>query len=236
MISILTPSRGRPEGLHKLFQSINETMSGKIKVELLIGLDEDDPLISSYLYTITGMRKKAHEKLTVNFQLDHRKMLARIWNDLAAKAENDWMTVGNDDMIFKTKDWDLTLEKYIEKSHPFNLYFFDDGLQHGNHCAFPIISKDWVKALGYFFPEIFHHNYVDTWIFDIAQRAKAWTYISEVKNQHLHYSLNLHPYDETYRQGNNYNEDDRVMYLSHMKEREAAAKIIELKIEQWIKN
>ena len=232
-ISILTPSRGRPQGLNEFFKSVNETISGQNKILFIIGLDQDDPLLQTYLFTIEGMTKKAHPEIEIITKIDKRHLLARIWNNLAKEGKG-WLTVGNDDYVYLTPGWDVILESYISNiNHPYHLFFFDDGLQHGNHCAFPIVSKEWVNALGYFFPEIFHHNYVDTWVFDIAQRLNVWKYIPEVKNQHLHHSINLHSFDKTYKEGNTNNEDDRVMYLSHTKEREAEVEKIKSKIEQW---
>lgn len=49
MISILLPSRGRPDNIVRLANSIFETASDPSEIEIIVRLDEDDPMLEEYM-------------------------------------------------------------------------------------------------------------------------------------------------------------------------------------------
>jgi len=65
---------------------------------------------------------------------------------------------------------------------------FNDGINFERHCAFPIVSRVWYKALGYFTPEIFGPYYATTWIEDIARLINRLYYIPDVLVEHPNYA------------------------------------------------
>jgi hypothetical protein len=230
--AILTPSRGRTAGLKRFFDSINKTVSGLHEIDLIIGIDRDDPERSKYIKLLSEMRKEAVDKFHIIMIEDDRKPLAKIWNSLIRYSKADWFTCGNDDEQYLTPKWDdIFYHKSLER-HPYHLYWFDDGLQHSNHCAFPILSKDWIKAVGYFFPEIFIHNYVDTWVYDIACKLKVSIYIPEVLHQHLHHSIGMSEYDTTYAEGmaGDSNTKDMQVFIRTESERNKVVELLKSKI------
>lgn len=233
-IAILTPSRSRPEGLYNLFDSVNKTMSGNHSIDFIVGTDKDDPEILSYANVLDVMHKEAHKKMRIVMLKAERQPLAKIWNSLVICSCADWFTCGNDDEIYITQGWDEILYQRVKDSHPYHLYWFDDGLQHGNHCAFPIVSREWINTLGYFFPEIFIHNYVDTWVFDIACKLNVMRYIPEVQHQHLHHSIGMSKVDQTYLDGmaNDANTKDQEMFIRTETIRNNAVELIKSKICQ----
>lgn len=228
-LAILTPSRMRPEGLYKFFESINKTISGEHGIDLVIGIDNDDPLKQEYRALLKKMKSESVNKLHVVMAENDRKLLAQTWNSLIKYSSADWFTCGNDDEIYITPLWDKILFNRIS-GHPYKLYWFDDGLQHGNHCAFPILSKEWIKTVGYYFPECFHHNYVDTWVFDIATKLRVTNYIPEVKHLHLHYSIGLNQLDQTYKDGMTQNEQDKQLFYQTESQRNEIVEILKQKI------
>jgi hypothetical protein len=232
-ISILTPSRGRPEGLYRLFKSMNETVT--CKVDLVIGIDMDDPKKPEYENLLIRMRQESVKNLRVVMIADERKPLCAIWNYLLRLTQGDWIMCGNDDFIFQTKGWDKILEEKTKGKHPYFMYYFDDGIQGANHGAFPILSKEWIETVGYYFPEIFIHNYPDTWVNDIALKLGVRIYIPEVKTKHLHYSEGLSEYDQTYQDGmkDNSNEKDKALFIQTEPERIGLTSLLKDKIKLW---
>jgi hypothetical protein len=230
-LAILTPSRGRTEGLYRFFKSINDTISGVHSIDLIIRIDNDDP--ADYENMFLKIYKEARSCLSVKLLINNRERLAVIWNSMISHTDADWFVCGNDDEIYETPEWDVIFfNKVSQYPHPYHMFWFDDGLQHGNHAAFPIVSKEWIAALGYYFPEIFIHNYVDNWVLDIAYRLGTAVYIPEVKHQHMHYSLNLSAYDKTYADGqaNDSNGTDRALYINTELERIKCVNILKQKI------
>jgi hypothetical protein len=239
--AILTPSRQRPKELYRFFDSVNSTMSNNNMIFFFVGIDNDDPSLKDYYDVIHRMQSEKKSMMIVTVIEDIRKTTARIWNDLVRLKSwpdsPDYFIMGNDDLVYKTNDWDQILAENIDHSdHPFYLYWFDDGINGEKHCAFPIVSKYWVGATGYFVPEMFHYFYSDTWTFDIAVRAGVCKYIPSVLTQHLHFSLGKHiPYDETYshnRKGNN-NAEDAKTFEETIQMRVKIAESIKLRIHTW---
>ncbi len=64
----------------------------------------------------------------------------------------DVIIMGNDDLIYRTPEWDNILIKELSTIKD-DIYcaWFDDGINGEKHCAFPIISRKWVETLGYCF-------------------------------------------------------------------------------------
>ena len=168
MITILCPTRGRPDLAKSMEISVHETTQDRVKV--LFYIDHDDP------------SKYNVEK----FLVGKRPQLSEHWNMLYKLSKGDPIIMANDDVIFITKDWDLILnEKLTNYKDDIYCAWFDDGFNGEKHCAFPIISRKWINTLGYLTSGLFKTLYNDTWIFDIAKQLKRCCYIPEVKIKHI---------------------------------------------------
>ena len=242
-IAILTPTRQRPDGMDRLIRSVNETMSDQNEISMFIGIDKDDLDKRHYYDMIHGWQLSKKSNMTIILIEDVRRTTAKIWNDLVRirSWENspDYFIMGNDDVVYKTHGWDIILtEKIKDQDHPFYLYWFNDNINGEKHCAFPIVSKYWIDATGYFVPELFRYFYSDTWTYDIAKRADVCKYIPDVLTEHLHFTVGKHVvYDETYkfnRQGNA-SEEDAKTFKETEPMRESIAKEIKRRIEVWNK-
>lgn len=192
-IAILTPSRQRPEMLFNLFQSVNQMSSNKIGIDFFIGLDRDDPNIQTYYDYIYNMHSQRKSNIDVIAYIDQLPTIGCIWNALSRmrpwEQTADFMIMGNDDQVFKTDQWDIKLiDNLTGLDHPFYVSWVNDGINGKDHCAFPIVSKLWVSALGHFMPEIFNFFYHDTWVFDIGQKADVLNYIPDILVDHMHFS------------------------------------------------
>jgi hypothetical protein len=232
-IALLTPSRGRTEGLYRFFKSINDTISESNFIDLIIGIDRDDPQNGNYVELLTQMRNESKSNLNIVMIEDNRKPLCKLWNSLIRYSSADWFMCGNDDFVFDTDKWDEILNLKIKNlPHPYHLLFFDDGIQGSNHGAFPILSKEWIKEVGYYFPEIFIHNYPDTWVNEIAVKLGTRVFIPEIKGTHLHYSEGLSEYDQTYKDGmtDNSNEKDKLLFIQTEGERNKIVATLKKKI------
>ena len=72
MISILLPSRGRPDNIVRLANSIFETASNPSEIEIIVRLDEDDPKLEQYMDN--------PPKQTTYFT-GPRVVLSELWNE-----------------------------------------------------------------------------------------------------------------------------------------------------------
>jgi len=234
-IGILTPTRGRPEGLYRLWQSVVNTMSGENQIDFVFGADLDDPMLNQYMETYCKIGYSGRNPLNV-FVTSERMPLAKLWNSLLNYSQADWFLCGNDDFVFKSGYWDkILVERIQSKIHPYWMFYFDDGIQGVNHGAFPILSKEWIATVGYYFPEHFIHNYPDTWVNDIALKAGVREYIPEIKTEHLHHSEGKSEFDQTYADGmaGDSNGHDQRRFVLMEKERGKIAEKIRCQLQAY---
>lgn len=194
MISILCPSRGRPDLLQRMLDSMSKTAGSRENYEVLIYLDQDDPTRRKYL---DGAIEAD------SYTIGNAKTVGRAWNVLAAESRGDYLMMGNDDHVYITPQWDrLILDVISERSQSDSVFvaWVDDVTGKAQkRCAFPIVSRKWYNALGYFTPERFKFFYHDTWIWDIGKRLNRTLFIPEVLIEHRHFTISKAEYDDTYR-------------------------------------
>lgn len=241
-IAILVPSRERPENIINLFKSVDQSISGNYGIDFLIGLDRDDPTIEQYYNKIYLMSITRNPLIDVIPYIDQLPTIGVIWNALSRirpwEQTADLFIMGNDDQLFKTQNWDkILVDSIITKDHPFYMSWFNDGINYNKHCAFPIVSKLWVAALGHFTPEIFQFFYHDTWVYDIAKRAKVLNYIGEVLVDHMHHSrADGYRADKTTQRAreNNSNQVDKTIWEKSESTRVAIADELQKKINEYL--
>ena len=195
MISILTPSRGRPKRYERFAESVMSNADGE--VELLTYVDSDDPTCTEYPKDVYVGPKQPS--------------VGCCWNYLAEVADGDVLIMGNDDLVYRTEGWDtILLDQLSGFSDKIYCAYFNDGINGKKHCAFPIISRKWFETVGRFVPECFRFFCHDTWVMDVARKIDRLHYIPEVFIEHEHFTNKKAPKDKTYtmNRGNNTSRHD----------------------------
>lgn len=185
MVSILVPSRGRPDNLRRLYNSLLQTTGGEW--ELLVRLDDDDPTRGEY-------DQPPHQANVTA----PRGLMSQLWNDLIPYALGDIFMLGGDDITFNTPGWD----GLIRDAFP------EDGiaLVHGNDLSpnsatiatHPFVSRLWVETLGYLAPPYFASDYNDLWLTEVANDLGRHFYIPEVVTEHHHPAFGKAEFDATH--------------------------------------
>jgi hypothetical protein len=166
MISILCPSRGRPEMAAKMVNTALKLAGGPL--EILIYINDDDPKIKQYFDLIPQQF----------LQVGPDRSPVYSWNKLAQQARYDLLFLMGDDAWFETENWVPKFAKIFDQ-YPDKIAFvypsldgypWQKGVLTADHCPHFIVHKNWVRALGYFVPPHFWHWYVDTWYRDVAKR------------------------------------------------------------------
>jgi len=177
MISILCPSRGRPQLAKKMVDTALSLAGAPI--EILIYLNDDDPELDNYRalidnqYLIVGPDRSP----------------AYSWNRLAEVARYDLLFLMGDDAWFETDNWALKISAVFDQYPDKIVFAFPsvDGLEWRggqltkDHCPHFVVHKNWVRVLGYFVPPQFWHWYIDTWFRDIAKAIGRFRSIDDVK-------------------------------------------------------
>jgi glycosyltransferase involved in cell wall biosynthesis len=203
MISVLLPSRGRPENIHRLVRSIFDTSTTDI--EVIVRLDDDDPKLTEYL--------DSPPKNTTMFT-GKRDVLSKYWNECYERAKGNILMHAGDDIIFRTKDWDTMVIKEFEM-YPDNIVFVygNDGSAHnGNFGTHGFIHRDWAETVGYFVPPYFSSDYNDTWLNDVAKMIGRHVHL-DFLTEHMHPDLNKAELDLTHKERIARHKRDKVSLL-----------------------
>jgi hypothetical protein len=199
-ISILCPTRGRPEQVKNMLASLRETSI--VMPEVMFYVDDDDdtfphPQLGAGVRIISGPRI----------------LMTEMWNRCAEAATGEIMLLSGDDVLFKTKGWDDQVRRAFA-AFPDRLVLVhgDDGL-HGNrfgtHC---FLHRAWVDAVGYFSPPYFSSDYGDTWINDVFNALDRRIFLPIV-TEHLHPLAGKGKWDKTHQERLERHKRDNVEQL-----------------------
>lgn len=179
-IAFICPTRKRFDQCKRMVQSIVNTT---------------DSLVDIYLGLTVGDDTDDFKKWHGDFKHDKTKILLSMypdgmptafkWNNMAERAMEDKDTkiffLGADDVVFSTPCWDRAiLERYNGKPHVFSL--LDSRNAHGT--PHPIVTREYIEAMGYFLPPIFLHWFVDSWTVEIAKANNCFTHLTEFMLTH----------------------------------------------------
>jgi len=182
-ISLLVPSRERLNLKLTLISSIITTVKDINNVELLFGIDEDDPT-RDIAYKIS----QAIPFVRIVDIKNEGKFIGinKIWNILASKASNDIFGYIGDDMIFKTPEWDkIILDDFsqnLPKDNIMLIHCFDGHRKADEICVNAFVHKKYYEILGYFTKEDFLINWSDQWMY---QTFKAFNRVKYRKDIHI---------------------------------------------------
>lgn len=160
-IAILCPTRGRPAFFKRMVDSVSKTTSLPVNVLACSNGDDD------YVPRVTTDLPTVH-----------------MWNALSKAADARLIMLGADDTIFATPGWDKALmDHYNALENKIHVYALKDSRDpHGT--PHPIVTREYVDAMGYFMPPIFLHWFIDTWTVDIAKSNDCFTHLADYELIH----------------------------------------------------
>ena len=191
MISILTPTRGRPDNVKRLIDSAFSTARFPEQVEFLFYVDLDDDSFPSEL-----------ESSNVRVIRGPRMWLSVLQNILYANCNGEIVMYSGDDLVFKTQDWDLKVVNAIE-NYPdkLALVYPNDLATHGQSMAIHgFLHRNWINAVGSWVAPGRGSLY-DLWHTEVARKLGRLHYLEDVHIAHVHYRQGegLATFDETYK-------------------------------------
>lgn len=208
MISILLPSRNRPENIDRLWSSIVDTADDITDIQLIIAVDSDDPQLDAYM---------KWAPIVMN-----RTVLSVYWNECHKRATGPIFMHCGDDIIFRTKGWDARVKEAFDASKDKILFVHgDDGGGNGqNFGTHGFIHQKWVDAVGYFVPPYFSSDYNDTWLNDVANMLGRRVYV-DILTEHMHPAFGKGPMDITHQERLTRHRNDGVdgLYANKAEER-----------------
>jgi len=198
-ISLLIPSRERLNLKLTLISSIITTVSDINNVEIVFGIDEDDPT--------RNIVKKISDAIPCVRIVDIKNNgkfigINRIWNILAANTSSEIFGYVGDDMIFITPEWDKKiLEEFNSKNCPKDniklVHCYDGHRQWDEICVNAFVHRKYYEVLGYFTREEFLINWSDQWMYQTFNTFNRIKWRKDIHIQHNHWIYGGRSKDKT---------------------------------------
>ena len=214
-ISLLLPSRGRPKKFNRLISSINKTTFDLSSIELISIHDNDD----ESFYEIEF--KKCKFK---NIQIKSEQSSMGFYNsECLKKSSGESIILINDDVIFKTKNWDKLVNNLALK-HKDSIYLgYGNDLFKGSKLpTFPILNRALIELIKDPYPVEYKGAFIDTHLNDLFQIIRKkyqdrFEYLEKFIIEHLHYRTGKSKVDEIYLKRDRFGDDN--IFLEKFKTR-----------------
>lgn len=188
MISILCPSRGRPNDLTAMVGTALDLAANPDAVEVIVRLDDDDRRIGGYLFLPN-----------ITYLAGPRRLLSDCWNEAADHANGEILMHAGDDIRFRTPGWDRLVVDAMP-ADGIGFVYGRDGFQDERLGTHGFITRRWVDAVGYFVPPLFSSDFNDTWLNEVADRIGRRIYLPELYTEHLHPAAGKGEWDQTHQE------------------------------------
>jgi len=207
-ISLVTPTRGRPHWLERMWTSALTTADNQDAIEIVLICDDDDQSV-----------KETHRRAcdiggSVELLQVPRGTLSNYWNQGTELAHASIYMQASDDIIFRSQSWDtLVLEAFA--ACPDNLIFVHgrDGYQDQRLGTHGWLHRDWMDEVGYLVPPYFSSDYGDTWLTEVADRINRRVYLPDIFTEHMHFDIGKGPMDQTHKEREERGRIDQVSQI-----------------------
>ena len=193
VISILLPTRGRREMLKRSIDTLISKAAKPERLEILLGIDEDDDGVQEYLKEeVAPMLVKHQVECRANlFKPLGYENLHQYVNHLASTASGEWLFFWNDDGLMVSDDWDLIIDRYRGQ---FKLLAPTDNHNGHPYAIFPILPRDWFILIEH----LSMNAQNDAWLSHIAYMLDIFERI-ELEFFHDRADMTGNNDDETFR-------------------------------------
>lgn len=180
MISILCPTRRRPQQVQELIDTATVTCRWPDRLQFVFYVDGDDP-------TRHSVQDLERVDPRVKVITGPRVVLSQMWNECYRRAWADVLMQCGDDIRFRTVDWDVKiLEQFLRYPDRIVLVHGEDGIQGKRIATHGFIHRRWVQVVGYFVPPIFASDYNDMWLTEVADAIGRRIFLPDVLTEHMH--------------------------------------------------
>jgi hypothetical protein len=200
-ISIIHPSKGRPQKAVAAMRLWLAAAVNPEKIEYLLGLDGADPSLPDYISEIP-----ADLPVRIIIKPDNRTIIEA--GNLLAKeiAETSELIVGVSDDIDPCPRWDEKLMELlagVDNFHDPKVIRCNDGIHKWERSMILHLNHAWVNRFGWLVCPEYTGCFCDDDIVEVAKRINALIDAPQLVFMHRHYSVGLAEYDATYDSHNN---------------------------------
>jgi hypothetical protein len=216
-ISLLLPTRGRPDWVLRLFESIKQYTKHLEHLEVVLCIDDDD----------TASHTLDCDAFIVKRIIGPRNTMGHYNSACLAASSGDIVVLSNDDMVMRTTGWDERIRQ-VDAQYPDGIYmaYPNDLFKGAKLCTFPILPRRTCELLVDPFPKIYKGAFIDYQLLDIFKRLQKrghprLHYIEDVVFEHLHYRTGKSQSDATYVNRQRFGDDAAFLGLIEYRRRSA---------------
>jgi hypothetical protein len=187
---VIIPSRSRPENIHEVVKSFDET---KTTSDLFVVVDEDDPKLEDYFALL-------EKEVNIIRVKPEGKGMARPLNEAARflmPHYRNFCFIG-DDHRPRTEEWDKKFVAELDKLE-IGLVYGNDLLQGRNLPTAVAMTGNIVKELNGMVPNGMVHLYLDNFWMKLGTDLGAITYLDDVIIEHMHPIAGKAEWDDQYK-------------------------------------
>jgi len=181
----ILPSRGRPQNVARLIEHYRYTDA---VAAVMLYLDSDDKSLTEYqtldLPQSWGISVRDRAPYNPVWHINNSHFIAY--------PNEPWYGHINDDMVPRTYHWDQIL---IDTAGSDFIAYGDDMLQGKRMCTFPVIGGNLVRRFGRL---MFDGINIDSAWMLLGYKYGLLRYRPDVRLEHMHWTVNKAPFDETY--------------------------------------
>ena len=183
-ISLIVPTRGRPENLNRLVKSITATTANLEQVELVLVIDQDDNAYADSKF----------DGLRVTIARSRPKSAMGALNMTGYQAcSGEYIMLLNDDVVLRTPEWDTTILS-VFKAHPDGvvLVHVNDRLFESGLCTFPFVTRMFCELSGGVCKPDYRRYRIDDHIYEVFNLLSVLghdriVYLPDVVFEHLNF-------------------------------------------------
>ena len=181
-ISVLCPTRGRPQVVREMARSAIHTAHGPIQMVFFV--DDDDHETHA---AITRWDKQPPPDVSFHIVGAPRGDVAmsNMWNwcaQMALQIKPRWpLMFVDDEALFHTEGWDAIFIRALAGYPDGSALVYPDDTIHGAVLgAYFTVAPTWVEIFGRLTPPMFTYGYADVWCFEVAKAADRAIYLPGV--------------------------------------------------------
>jgi glycosyltransferase involved in cell wall biosynthesis len=211
LISIIVPTLGRPQALAPLIYSIRTT-TPRDHYEIVFVLDHGD--IKSH----QALRSFQHDIRVVSASGTYPQKINHGYDE----SVGDLILPTADDVRFHSDWYELTVEEFgTNWVCVLGTNDLSPATEDGEHVTMPIVRRSYIEdpgavlgERGSVFNEAYHHNFVETELWQLARYRKVTRWSKEIVIEHLHPDWGKREEDATDQKGmrSNFDEDAALFY------------------------
>lgn len=186
MILVLCPTRGRPESVKPVIESLRATATNP-DTRVLFVIDGGDPLLASYREQLL---LEDPMKSVADFLVVPGGNMVKALNEATreALAFDPFITLLGfigDDHRFRTLGWDTMFLSHVRGGSNVAMLYADDGIRT-DIPTHVFVTPNVVHALGWFAPPMLHHLYVDNAWRALGEACEILYLFKDVLIEHMH--------------------------------------------------